>query len=68
VVSVRIVVDPPVLEDAACVPEAAEQMLIESFISQSAVEAFYKTILDGLSRRDVVPFQTTVLLPCEHGV
>ena len=66
--SVQIVVDPPVFNNVPGMAIAAEQMLVEAFISQSSIEAFDKSILHRLARGDVVPFHASILLPFEHGV
>lgn len=47
---------------------AAEQMLIDTFIPEPAVEAFDKTVLHRLARRDVVQFDPAIPLPGQHGV
>jgi len=47
---------------------AAEQVLVETLVSQLSIEAFQEAVLHRLSRRDVVPFDTPILLPGEHGI
>jgi len=60
--SVQIVVDPPVFDDLPRMAITAEQMLVEAFIAQTAVERFHEAILHGLSRRDVVPVDANNLV------
>ena len=48
--SVQIVVDPPFFDDFAGVSVAAEQVLVETLVPQSAVEAFNEAILRGVCR------------------
>jgi len=40
---------------------AGEQVLVEAFVTQPAVEAFHEAVLHRLARCDVVPFD---LVPC----
>ena len=61
--SVGVVVDPPFFDDLTRVLESIKQMLVEALIPQTAVEAFDKAILHRFTRRDVVPFDATLLLP-----
>ena len=51
--SVQIVVDPPVFNNVPGMAIAAEQMLVEAFISQSSIEAFDKSILHRLARGEI---------------
>ena len=48
--------------------EAAEEMLIEAFILQSAVDALDKAILHGLAWLNVMPLNSALLLPLQDGV
>lgn len=66
--SVQIVVNPPVFNDVPGMAIAAEQVLVETLVSQAPIEAFDKAILHRFAWGDVVPFDATVLLPFEHGV
>jgi hypothetical protein len=43
-------------------------VLVETFITQAAIEALDKTILHGLARRNVVPFNKAVFLLLEDGI
>ena len=65
--SLGVVVDPPCFDDFAGFGQASKQMLVEAFIAQPAVEGLDETILGGLTRCDVVPFDPVLLLPFEHG-
>lgn len=66
--SILIVVDSPIFNDVEGIPEAAEQMLVEAFISQAAIKRFNEAVLHRLDWGDVVSFDAAVLLPFEHGV
>ena len=66
--SVRVVVDPPVFDDLACLVEVCEEVLVEALVTQAAVEALHKAVLHRLAGRNVVPFDTAVLLPSQHSV
>ena len=66
--SVGVVVVPPFFDDLARLFEAGEQVLVEAFVAQAAVEAFDKAILHRFARCDVVPFDATLLLPGQDGV
>jgi len=63
-----IVVDPPVFNDPARLSEDAEDVFIQAFVAQSAIEAFDKGILHWFSGRDVVPADARDLAPPEHGM
>jgi hypothetical protein len=43
-------------------------VLVEALVAQSAVEALDEAILHRFARRDVVPFDTVLLLPGQEGV
>jgi hypothetical protein len=45
-----------------------EEVLVETFIPQAAVEALDKTVLHGLAWGNVVPFDKAVFLSLEDGV
>lgn len=64
----RIVVDPPCLDDPAGVFQAGEQMLVEALVPQPPVEALHEAVLHRLAGLDVMPFDAAFLLPYEHGV
>jgi hypothetical protein len=49
----RIVVFAPLLDDDSCFLETVEDLAIEQFVAQLAVEALAVTILPGAARRDV---------------
>ena len=61
--SVGVVVDPPFFDDLARLLEVDEQVLLETLVAKSAVEALHEAILHRLARRDVVPFDAAFLLP-----
>lgn len=52
---VGVVVDSPVFDDPSCLVEVGEEMLVEALVSQAAVEAFDKSVLQRLARCNVVP-------------
>ena len=66
--SQSVVVAPPCFDGFAGVGEAAEEMLIEAFISQPAVEAFDKPVLHGLAWLNVMPLNTALFLRVKDGV
>lgn len=66
--SVGVVVDPPFFDDLARLFEVGEQVLVEALVAQAAVEALDEAILHRFARRNVVPFDTTLLLPRQDGV
>ena len=65
--SLSVVVAPPCFDGFAGVGEAAEEVLIETFISQSVIEALDKAILHGLACLNVMPLNTALLLPLKDG-
>ena len=66
--SVCVVVVSAFFDDGSGMVVAAEDMLVETFVSQPSVEALHKAVLHGLAGRDVVPFNVAVFLPGQHGV
>mgnify|MGYP003346125094 FL=1 len=60
-----IVVDPPCFDDPACFGQAAEQMFVETFVTQAAVEGFDEAVLRRFPRRDVMPLDLALFLPAE---
>ena len=60
-----VVVDTPSLDDPAGLGEIGEQVLVEAFVAQPAVEQLDEAVLGRLSRRDVVPLDALVLLPAK---
>jgi len=44
-----VVVDPPLLDDAACRCHAAEQVLVEAFVAEAAVQALDEAVLGWLA-------------------
>ena len=66
--AMMVVVGAPFLDDVTGMPVASEQMLVEALVTQPAVEALHKAVLHRFARRDVVPLDTAILLPGEHGV
>ncbi len=66
--SVQVVVDPPFFDDVAGVAITAAQMLVEALVPEAAIKALDEAVLHRLSLRDVVPCDTAILLPFQHGV
>jgi hypothetical protein len=50
-----VVIAPPELDDAACLAERVEKLLVEAFIAQPANEALGERVLLWRAGRDVVP-------------
>ena len=48
--------------------ERGEQRLVQEFVAQPAVERLDEGVLDGLSRRDVVPLDPGLVGPAQDGV
>ena len=66
--SVGVVVDPPFFDDRPCLAEVGEHVLVETLVSQAAVEAFDEAILHRFAGGDVVPFDGVLLLPSQDGI
>ena len=66
--SVGVVVDPPCFDDLADLGKVREQGFVEALVAELAVEALDEAILHRFARRDVVPFDVTLLLPGQDGV
>jgi len=54
-----IVVVTPCLDGFARLGEGEEDVLVEAFVAEFAVEALDEGVLHGLARLDVVPVETT---------
>ena len=63
-----VIVPAPIVKGLASVIVAGEQVLIQTFVAQTSVEAFDKSILHGFAGLNVVPFNLGVLAPFENGV
>jgi hypothetical protein len=50
--SVGVVVDPPLFDDPAGLAEVSEHVLVETLVTQAAVEALDEAILHRFTRRD----------------
>src|SRR3546814_8586792 len=61
-----VVVLPPSLDDAACLVEAREHLLVQAFVPEPAVEALHEGVLGRLPRGDVVPFHAPAVGPLQH--
>ena len=66
--AVMVVVVAPCRNQMAGMAQGREQVLVEALIAEPTVEALNQAILHGLARRNVVPFDLAILLPCEHGI
>ena len=66
--SVGVVVDPPFFDDLTRLVEVGEQVLVETLVAQSAVEAFDEAILHRFARCNVMPLDTPILLPGQDSV
>src|SRR6202012_2480597 len=66
--SVGVVVDPPFFDDLSRLVEIGEQVLVETLVAQTAVEAFDKAVLHRLAGRDVMPFDPELLLPGQDRI
>ena len=63
--SVGVVVDPPFFDQPAGGRQAAEQVLVEAFVTESTVQALDEAVLHRLARRDVVPLDPAIFLPLQ---
>jgi len=63
----RVVVAPPCFDDPAGRGQAAEQVLIEAFVAEPAVEGFHDPVRLGLAQRDVVPRHPATVASFEHS-
>lgn len=63
-----VVVGPPDVDDRPSVGEVAEQMLVEAFVTELAVETLDAPVLLRLARCDVVPQHRPPLLPGQDRV
>src|SRR5215831_9563344 len=64
----EIVIAAPCFDDPARHWQASEDVFVEAFVPEAAIEAFDKGVFDRLSRRDVVPSNAAFLLPSQDGV
>jgi len=51
----EIVVDAPALDDGTGFGQGGEELLVQAFITEPAVEAIDEAVLLRLARRDVMP-------------
>ena len=58
-----VVVDLPCFDDPSGFGKVAEQVLVEPFVAQPAVEALDEAVLGRPAGREVVPFDTLLFLP-----
>ena len=65
---VKVVVDPPSLDDPADRWQASEEVLVEALVAEAAVQALDEAVLLRLAGSDVVPFDPTILLPVQDRV
>lgn len=63
-----VVVGLPILDDRPRVGDVTEQMLIEAFVTEPAVETLDEPVLLRLSRCDIVPQHRPFLLPGQDRV
>ena len=54
--AVVIVVVAPCRIQMAGMAQVREKVLVQALVPQAAIEAFHEAVLNGLARRDVVPF------------
>jgi len=62
---IGIIIETPRLDDPASHRQAPEDMLVEAFVTEAAVETFDESVLDRLAWRDVVPVDAALLLPTQ---
>ena len=66
--SVVIVVSLPCADNPPCVFQGVEQVFVQAFISQPAIEALDKSVLHRLAGRDVMPTDAARFAPFQNGV
>lgn len=66
--SVVVVVVAPCRDQMSGVAHGGEQVLVQAFIPQAAVEALHEAVLHRVAGRDVVPFDCAILLPFQDRV
>lgn len=60
-----IVIVPPERQHPTGRPEAFEHLLIEQLVTEPTVERLDESVLDRLARLDVMPADTSLVLPLE---
>ena len=63
-----VIVGPPGVDDRPSVGDVTEQMLIEAFVAEPAVEALDEPVLLRLAWCDIVPQHRSLLLPGQDRV
>jgi hypothetical protein len=63
-----VIVHSPSLDDAASFAQPVEQVFVEAFIPQPAIERFHERILRRFSRGNVVPFDPDLLHPFQDRI
>ena len=66
--SCGVVVDPPGFDDPAGLGQAGEQMLVEAFVAQPAIEGLDEAVLRWLAGRDVQGFGPYLRQPVAHDL
>src|SRR6184192_2790837 len=61
-------IDPPLLDDPACIVEVEEPVLVEALVAKLAVEAFDVGILDWLAGADEVQLHPDPVGPGVEGL
>src|SRR5437868_4844634 len=64
--AVAVVVVLPLAEYVAGVGQAPEHGLVQELISEPAVERLHEAVLHRLARRDVMPGNSSLLLPAQE--
>src|ERR1051325_7873481 len=62
---IGIIIEMPRSDDPARHRQAPEDMLVEAFVAEAAVETFDESVLDRLAPGDVVPVAAAFLLPVQ---
>ncbi len=63
----RVVVDPPVLNDLLRLCEAGEPMPAQALLTEASVEAFHVCVLRRLARVDEVELHAVIVRPLVHS-
>lgn len=66
--SFRTVFDLPSFDDLGCLSEGAEDVFVQVFVPQSAIEAFQERVLNRFAGGDLMQADATALRPLEDSV
>ena len=62
-----VVIVPPCRNQPPSVSEAFKYMFVQALVTDAPIQALGVSVFSGLARRDVMPFDTAFLRPCQNG-